>query len=51
MSFDIFLQCFREKEPATFKRSEFEVIFGAYIARRENEPGFVEVKFPDGERG
>ena len=48
MSFDIFVQRFRDKEPATFKRSDFEDIFGAYVIRRESDPGFVEVKFPDG---
>lgn len=46
MSFDIFLHRFRDKEPSTFKRSEFEDIFGAYIVK--SDPGFVELKFPDG---
>jgi hypothetical protein len=48
MSFDIFLQCFRDKAPATFERSNFEDVFGAYIVSRESNPGFVGVKFPDG---
>jgi hypothetical protein len=28
MSFSIFLQCFRDREPATFERAVFEEIFG-----------------------
>jgi hypothetical protein len=28
MSSDIFLQCFRDREPATFERAVFEEIFG-----------------------
>lgn len=37
MSFSIFLQCFRDREPATFERAVFEEIFGQ---------GAVDARFP-----
>jgi hypothetical protein len=46
MSFDIFVQCFRNGEMATFKRTVFEEIFGPFIVSRE--PKFARVQFSDG---
>jgi hypothetical protein len=46
MSFDIFLQRFHNGEIATFRRSEFEEIFGPYVCSRESR--FMRVEFPDG---
>jgi hypothetical protein len=48
MSFDIFLQCFRDGEVATFDRAAFEQIFGAVAVSRRNEEGFVRMEFADG---
>jgi hypothetical protein len=51
MSFDIFLQCFRDGEPTSFKREIFEAIFlphcqnvGAY----KRDPSFLRVDYPGG---
>lgn len=46
MSFDIFVQCFRNGECATFKGAIFEEIFGCYAVSREHK--FMRVRFPDG---
>src|SRR5579871_4521263 len=46
MSFDIFVQCFRNGDVAMFKRSVFEEIFGRFTVSRE--PNFALTKFPDG---
>ena len=43
MSFDIFLQCMRNGNVATFNRSIFEELFGAYVVARR--PGFMRVDF------
>jgi hypothetical protein len=45
MSFDIFLQCYRNGEPANFKRSVVEEIFGPHAY---GDPDFSNVTFPDG---
>ena len=45
MSFDVFLQCCRDGEPAKFPRAIFEEIFGPYIASRSAH--FVRVEYPD----
>ena len=45
MSFDIFLQCYRDGEPATFKRSVLIEIFGPYAF---GNPRLSMVTFPDG---
>lgn len=45
MSFDIFLQCFRNGEPATFKRSVVEEIFGPHA---HDDRELTRVTFPDG---
>jgi hypothetical protein len=45
MSFDIFLQCYRNGEPATFKRSVVKEIFGPHAY---GDPDFSNVTFPDG---
>jgi hypothetical protein len=49
MSSDIFLQCFRDREPATFERVVFEEIFG----RGAVNPQFplTDVAYPDGSGG
>jgi hypothetical protein len=46
MSFDIFVQCFRDGEMAMFKRTVFEEIFGPFVVSRE--PKFGHVRFLDG---
>lgn len=45
MSFDIFVQCFRNHEVATFKRAVLEEIFGPYVVDRR--PSFMRAEFPD----
>lgn len=45
MSFDIFLQCVRNGEPATFKRSVVAEIFGPHAY---GDSDFSNVTFPDG---
>jgi hypothetical protein len=45
MAFDIFLACIRNGEPATFKRSVLEEIFGPHAY---GDPDFSNVTFPDG---
>jgi hypothetical protein len=45
VSFDIFLQCCRNGEPATFKRSVVAEIFGPHAY---GDPDFSNVTFPDG---
>jgi hypothetical protein len=49
MSFDIFLQCYRNGEPATFKRSVFNEIFETET--NQNDPDFVQPEYPDGSGG
>ena len=54
MSFDIFLQCFRRGEPATFERRVFDEIFLPYCTRPDSyrsDPGEMNVEFPDGSGG
>ena len=51
MSFDIFLQCFREGEPAYFKREIFEAIFlphSRYVSSYRRDPSFLRVDYPGG---
>jgi len=51
MSFDIFLQCFRKGQPATFKREIFEDIFLPHCADLKgyrSDPKFMRAEFPDG---
>lgn len=48
MSFDIFLQCFRDGGVAAFERAAFEKIFGPLAVERRNGKGFVRIKFSDG---
>ncbi len=45
MSFDIFLYCFRNGEPATFERSVVAEIFSPHAY---GDPDFTNVTFPDG---
>lgn len=45
MAFDIFLQCYRNGEPATFKRSVVDEIFAPYAF---GDPELTMVTFPDG---
>lgn len=49
MSFDIFLGCYRNGEPATFKRSAFNEIFD--VKTDERDPGYEVVEYPDGSGG
>lgn len=49
MSFDIFLQFYRNGEPATFKRSVFDEIFETETD--QNDPDFVQPEYPDGSGG
>jgi hypothetical protein len=46
MSFDIFLQCFRAGEPASFKRALFEEIFGRHAVNPD--PPFTDITYADG---
>jgi hypothetical protein len=46
MSFDIFVQCFRNKEPATFKRAIFDEIFDSFVVDQRKH--FLRVRYPDG---
>lgn len=46
MSFDIFVQCFRDGEAVTFKRAIFDEIFDRFAVTREAK--FMRVEFPDG---
>ena len=48
MSFDIFVQCFRNREVATFKRAVVEEIFGPYVTRRGPGGEIERVKYSDG---
>jgi hypothetical protein len=48
MSFDIFLQCGRDGQMATWKREVVDEIFGQYVVHREDTYGFVRLEFPDG---
>jgi len=45
VSFDIFLQCFRNQELAGFDRAVFDEIFGPYIVERDET--FVRLCYPD----
>ena len=49
MSFDIFLQCYRNGEPATFKRSVFNEIFETETDSRD--PDFEQPRYSDGSGG
>jgi hypothetical protein len=51
MSFDIFIQCFRDGEIATFKREIVEEIFGPYAVKRGETGGIERVRYPDGGGG
>ena len=48
MSFEIFLQCYRNGEPATFKRTILEEAFGLRDTSRNRRPWFFKVDYPDG---
>ena len=51
MSFDIYLQCFRNGECAYFKREIFEAIFlphSQHVDAYRNDPSFLRVDYPDG---
>lgn len=48
MSFDIFLQSFRDREVATWSRSLVEEIFGRHIVSGDVAESFFRVTFPDG---
>lgn len=51
MSFDIWLDCFRNGRPAPFKREVFEAIFLPFCSNRaayKSNPGFMQVAYPDG---
>ena len=45
MSFDIFVQCFRNGEVATFERAILEEIFGPHVVDRRLN--FMRAEFPD----
>jgi|SRR5579864_324451 len=47
MSFDIFVQCFRDGEVATFKRTILEEIFGPYVTQRGSNREIERVDYPD----
>ena len=47
MSFSVFLQCYRNGEPAAFSRSTLDEVFGASIVRREPDGSF-KLYFADG---
>ena len=49
MSFDIFLQCYRNGEAATFKRAVFDEIFETKGDRIERD--FVQPRYSDGSGG
>ncbi len=54
MSFDIFMQCFRNGEPAPISRELFESIFLPHATHPESykaDPGYFTVKYPDGSGG
>jgi len=51
MSFDVYLQCFRNGEPTHFKRELFEAIFlphSKYVDAYRKDPSFLGVDYPDG---
>jgi hypothetical protein len=48
MSFDIFLQCFRNGKSATFERAIFDESFPAYFVDRERYPGLMRIEYSDG---
>jgi hypothetical protein len=53
MSFDIWLDCFRNGHPAPFKREVFEAIFLPFCTNRtayKSSPNFIQVAYPDGGR-
>jgi hypothetical protein len=50
MSFDIFLEVWRQGEIASFKREVFEALFLPYCTKRrsyDENPSFMRVEFPD----
>jgi hypothetical protein len=49
MSFDIFLTCFQNGEPANFPRAVVEKAFGVNVVKRK--PELMELRYPDGGRG
>lgn len=49
MSYDIFLQCYRNGEPITFKRSVFNEIFETETDPRD--PDFEQPRYSDGSGG
>lgn len=49
MSFDIYVQCFRDGELVPYDRAIFDEIFGPWVFAREAD--FVEVGFADGSGG
>lgn len=54
MSFDIFLQCFRNGEPEPIPREIFDSIFAPHYTHprlREKDPGYMVVEYPDGSGG
>jgi hypothetical protein len=51
MSFDVYLQCFRNGERAYFNRDIFEAIFlpdSKYVDAYRKDPSFLRVDYPDG---
>ena len=51
MSFDVFVQCFRDGKVATFERSILEEIFGPYASQRGSKGEIERVDYPDGGGG
>jgi len=47
VSFDVFVQCFRNGEIATFKRAILEEIFGPYATQRGPRGEIKRVDYPD----
>jgi hypothetical protein len=53
MSYDIFLACLRGNDSPRFKREIFEEIFlphCAHLKSYQNDPGGMQVEYPDGSR-
>jgi hypothetical protein len=51
VSFDIFLQCFRNGEPEPIRREVFESIFLPHATHPDaykKDPGYMTVEYPDG---
>jgi hypothetical protein len=48
VSFEIFLQCYRNGEPATFKRTILDETFGLRDTSRNRRPWCFKVDYPDG---